>query len=67
MMTRLAALLWVMGGATLAGIFIMIVLMIPSMQFEAIKYISIAAIAGFVVAIPLSLIAAKAITQYRAN
>ncbi len=66
-MAKVAALLWVVGGATLAGIFIMIVLMIPSMQFEAPKYILIAAIAGFVVGIPLSLIAAKAITQRRAN
>ncbi len=66
-MTRLAALLWVMGGSTLAGVFIMIVLMIPSMQFAAMKYIPIAAIAGFAVAIPLSLIAARAITQRRAS
>ncbi len=57
--------LW--GGATLAGVFIMIVLMIPSMQFEAMRYILIAAIAGFVVAIPLSFVAAKAITARRAN
>jgi hypothetical protein len=66
-MNRLAALLWVMGGTTLAGIFIVVVLMIPSMQAEAQKYILYAAIAGFVVAIPLSMMAAKAITEYRAS
>jgi hypothetical protein len=67
MMTKLAALLWVMGGAAMAGVFVMIVLMIPSLQFEAPKYILIAAIAGFIVAIPLSVLAAKAIMQRRAS
>jgi putative flippase GtrA len=66
-MTRLAALLWVIGGAALAGVFIMVVLMIPSLQFEAPKYILIAAITGFVVAVPLSFVAAKAITERRAS
>ncbi len=64
-MTRLAALLWVIGGATLAGVFMIVVLMTPSMQFEAGRYILIAAIAGFVVAIPLSLAAARIITAKR--
>lgn len=62
-MTRLAVLLWVIGGSTLAGIAIVIVLMIPSLQGEAMRYIPIAAIAGFVVGVPLALVAAKAITH----
>ncbi|MCI4678406.1 hypothetical protein K9U39_04600 [Rhodoblastus acidophilus] len=66
-MIRLAALLWVMGGATLAGVLIIVVLMVPSLQFEAMRYILIAAAAGFIVAIPLALLAAKAITQHRAS
>ncbi len=66
-MNRLAALLWVMGGTTLAGVLVVVVLMIPALQFEAKKYILYAAIAGFVVAIPLSMMAAKAITEHRAS
>ena len=66
-MIRLAVLLWVMGGSTLAGVFVMIVLMIPSLQSQAMKVIPLAALAGFVVGMPLALIAAKTITQRRAG
>lgn len=64
-MTRMALslLLWVILGSTLAGIALIIVLMIPSMQSQAMHMISLAAIVGFVVAIPLSVIAARALTQ----
>jgi hypothetical protein len=62
-MTRLAALLWVMGGTVLAGVAVMIVLMMPNLQSEAMRVIPIAAIAGYVVGIPLALIVARAITH----
>jgi hypothetical protein len=62
-MTRLAALLWVMGGTVLAGLAVLAVLMTPSLQSEALRFIPIAAIAGYVVGIPLALIAAKAVTH----
>ena len=62
-MTRLAALLWVMGGTVLAGFLVLAVLMTPSLQGQAQRYIPIAAIAGFVVGIPLALSAAKTITR----
>ncbi len=62
-MTRLAVLLWVMGGTVLAGVAVVVVLMIPSLEGEAMRYIPIAAIAGFIVGIPVALVAAKAITH----
>ncbi len=62
-MTRLAALLWVMGGTVLAGFLVLAVLMTPSLQGEALRYIPVAAVAGYVVGIPLASKAAKAITR----
>ncbi|MGO9390820.1 hypothetical protein [Rhodoblastus sp.] len=62
-MTRLAALLWVMGGTVLAGLAVLGVLMTPGLTDEALRYIPIAAVAGYVVGIPLALMAAKAITR----
>jgi hypothetical protein len=66
-MTRLAALLWVMGGTVLAGVAVLIVLLIPSLQGEALRFIPIAAIVGYAVGIPLALLAAKAITSHSAG
>jgi hypothetical protein len=62
-MTRLAALLWIMGGSVLAGVAVMVVLMIPSLQSDAMRVIPLAAIVGYAVGVPLALIAAKAITH----
>lgn len=62
-MTRLAALLWVMGGTVLAGVAVLVVLLTPSLQGEALRFIPIAAIAGYAVGIPVALAAARAITH----
>lgn len=62
-MSRLAALLWIMGGSVLAGVAVMVVLMIPSLQSYAMRVIPLAAIVGYAVGVPLALIAAKAITH----
>lgn len=64
-MIRLAALLWVIGGTTLAGVAILIVLMIPSMQDNAVHNVLIAALAGFAVGLPLAWVAAKSISARR--
>lgn len=66
-MTRLAALLWIMGGTVLAGVAVLAVLLTPSLQSEALRFIPIAAIVGYVVGIPVALAAAKAITQNAAR
>ncbi len=62
-MSRLAALLWVMGGTVLAGALVVVVLMMPSLQGQAMKFIPIAAIVGYALGIPVAVIAAKSITH----
>lgn len=61
-MTRLAALLWVMAGTVLAGACVLGVLMTPALQAEAMRFIPIAAIVGYVLGIPIAIVAAKAIS-----
>jgi hypothetical protein len=63
MMTRLAALLWIMGGTVLAGVAVLVVLMMPSLQGQALRVIPIAALIGYAVGIPLAVAAARAITH----
>jgi len=62
-MSRLAALLWVMGGSVLAGVLVVVVLMIPELQGQAMRFIPIAAGVGYVLGIPLAMIAARSITR----
>jgi hypothetical protein len=62
-MTRLAALLWVMAGTVLAGGCVLVVLATPAMQADAMRFIPIAAIAGYVLGIPVAIAAAKAISH----
>ncbi len=62
-MVRLAVLLWILAGTVLAGAFVTVVLMMPSLQSQAMKLIPLAALAGAIVAIPLAIVAAKSITS----
>ena len=62
-MVRLAALLWVMGGTVLAGVFVVIVLVVPSLEGQAMKLIPIVAGIGYALGIPLALVAARSITR----
>lgn len=67
-MWRLALLLWVIGGTVLAGILVTVVLLVPAWSGAlAIKYIPIAALIGALVAIPISVGAAKAISARTAG
>lgn len=66
-MTRLAVVLWVMGGTVLAGVAVLVVLLTPSLQAEALRFIPIAAILGYAVGVPVALMAAKSITGGRAS
>ena len=59
-MWKIATLVWIVLGATLAGCGLMVVVSIPSLNDQGMKLIPYAAAAGFIVAIPLSLwVAAK--------
>ncbi len=53
-MWKVVVLFWVVLAPTLAGILLLAVLMVPALQMEAGKWILIAAITGFVIAIPVS-------------
>ena len=57
-MKVIAALIWIVLGATLAGIGLTIVVATPQLAGQSMKYIPWAALAGFVLAIPLSLVLA---------
>lgn len=58
-MAALAALIWIVLGATLAGVGLTIVVATPALAAESMKYIPWAALAGFVVAMPLSVVIAR--------
>jgi hypothetical protein len=61
-MFRLALLIWVVLGTTLAGVGVTIVVSNPGLYDQGMKLIPIAAIAGFVIAIPLSFMIGKKIS-----
>jgi hypothetical protein len=58
-MFRLALLIWVVLGTTLAGIAVMVITVNPDFFNQGMKLIPLVAIAGFVVAIPLSFVISK--------
>lgn len=60
-MFKIAAVVWIITGITLAGIFGTVVLATPSLASEAAETLPWAAIAGFVLAMPLSAFVAKRI------
>ena len=62
-MWRLAILLWVILGTTLAGIGVMIVLATPSLAPQAMKLIPYVATIGAALAMPVSVVAAKMIAS----
>ena len=60
-MKSVAALIWIVLGATLAGVGLTIVVATPQLAAQSMKYIPWAELAGFVVAIPFSLLLASKI------
>lgn len=58
-MFKVALLIWIVLGATLAGVALTLTLTIPALQPNAMKLLPIFALAGFVVAIPFSFWVAK--------
>ena len=53
-MFKIAVIIWIILGATLAGVGLTIVVATPSLVGESMKYIPWAVLAGFIVAIPVS-------------
>jgi hypothetical protein len=58
-MKAVAIILWIVVGATLAGIGLTIVLALPQLAVHSMKYIPWASLAGFVLAMPISRVMAK--------
>lgn len=61
-MMKVTVLVWIILGTTLAGSAVLVVLAVPSLSNQAMKWLPLSAIGGFVVAIPFSLMIAKQIT-----
>jgi hypothetical protein len=57
-MLKVAVLIWVVLGTTLAGTLVLVVLMMPSLQQEAMKFVMLAGIGGYVISLPLSWVVA---------
>lgn len=66
-MSKIAILIWIMAGNVLAGIGVIIVLLVPGLMAKPMFYIPLAAIAGYLVAIPLSVAVAKQIAGQTAQ
>lgn len=60
-MMRLVLVIWTVAATTLAGIFILIVLVVPSLATQDAKLILPAVILGSIIAAPISYIISKKI------
>lgn len=60
-MLKLAALIWIVLGATIAGSLLTIIVTVPSLYAKGMTLIPVVAAAGFLVAIPLAVLVAKRI------
>jgi hypothetical protein len=60
-MAKLASIIWIVLGITIAGAFGVAVLSIPSLSANAARLLPLAALAGFVCAIPASILVARRI------
>jgi len=66
-MFKIAIIVWMMAGTTLAGIAIMAVLTVPALAVHDMQYIPFAGLAGFVIAVPLAIVVAKRIAAATAT
>ncbi|MFO1151633.1 MAG: hypothetical protein U1E62_24935 [Alsobacter sp.] len=62
-MLRLSILLWALVGTTLAGTFILAVVSVPGLAEQAMRLIPWAALAGALLAVPVAVFVANAITR----
>ncbi|ABD08997.1 conserved hypothetical protein [Rhodopseudomonas palustris HaA2] len=62
-MFKVAVVLWIIGGATLAGMLMVAVLAVPSLSEQAMTWIPLAVAAGFVLAMPVSFLVARKIAR----
>jgi len=62
-MIKVAVVLWIIGGATLAGMLMIAVLATPSLAQDAMTWIPRVVAAGFVLAMPVSFLVARKIAR----
>ncbi|MBI5128545.1 MAG: hypothetical protein HZA66_03815 [Rhodopseudomonas palustris] len=60
-MLKVAIVIWIIGGATLAGMLVIAVLAVPSLSEQAMQWIPRAVAGGFVLAMPISFLVARKI------
>ncbi|MDC7787474.1 hypothetical protein PQJ75_09355 [Rhodoplanes sp. TEM] len=66
-MLKLAVLVWMMLGTTLAGALVVVIVSVPSLYNQGMSLIPIAAAAGFVLAVPAAFLIARKIDQATAR
>lgn len=66
-MAKIAVLIWIVMGITIAGVFGTVILATPALSNEAAELLPWAALAGFVVAIPASVVIARKILAVSGN
>lgn len=62
-MVRLAALLWIILGTTVAGIALIVILTVPQLAENSAMLIPVVCVSAFVAAMPLSLLIARQIQR----
>jgi hypothetical protein len=63
----IAVLIWIVMGITIAGVFGTVILATPALSNEAAVLLPWAALAGFIVAIPASVVIARKILAVSGN
>jgi hypothetical protein len=66
-MLKIAILIWIVLGATLAGSALTVVLATPALANQAMQLIPWAALAGFVLAVPISWLIASRLSDRRVH
>lgn len=64
---KIAVLIWIVMGITIAGVFGTVILATPALANEAAELLPWAALAGFIVAIPASVVIARKILAVSGN
>jgi hypothetical protein len=61
-MIKLATIVWIIVGTVFAGAAVAAVLTVPSLASEALRYLPVAGIGGYLVAIPFAWVVARRMT-----
>lgn len=62
-MMRLTILIWVLVATVLAGCFVIVVIMVPSLENQAMQNIPVAGVIAALVAVPIAWVVARQILR----